>query len=162
MLVLVWWRHGDRWPPAAPTALVAAGSLLYPRGAAPTVVGFPSDSFGSGEDFNVGLRFFLTGGIPIGGEITREAVGDMRTAMDAWYALWMLAFLTVRPSGGRLWFTGALSLASLTYAWSDLGFRRRTVECVPLSGPRLWEWRAALGAVAMSPGWHPGVRGRAP
>jgi hypothetical protein len=67
------------------------------------------------------------------------------TAMHAWYAVWILPFLTVRRSPAWLWFTGTVSLSYLTYAWAGLPLWVRLVEYLPLYGLLLWEWRRARG-----------------
>ncbi|MGH7377175.1 MAG: glycosyltransferase 87 family protein [Candidatus Methylomirabilales bacterium] len=71
VLLLAWWRRGEWRFPLACAAAVAAGYLPYLVGVGTGVVGFLPEYFGSGEDFNVGLRFFLTEGIGLGGEVAR-------------------------------------------------------------------------------------------
>ncbi len=190
VLLVAWWRRGDRRMPLACAAVVAAGYLVYLPGAGPHVLGFLPQYFGSGEDFNIGLRYFLTGWIPFPSEPAREAVrgvtmlgltaalavvlgriarartedpeGVLRAAMAAaaaylvllpgalhpWYALWIVPFLCVRLSPAWLYFSGAVSLSYLKYAWEPAEFPlwARMAEFVPLYGLLLWEWRAG-GAV---------------
>jgi hypothetical protein len=66
------------------------------------------------------------------------------TAMHAWYAAWMLPFLTLQPSLAWLWFTGAVSLSYLKYAWGDLPVWLRLIEYLPLYGLLVWEWVAVV------------------
>ncbi len=182
VLVLAWWRRGEWRFPAACAAVVAAGYLPYAIGAGPQVIGFLPEYFGSVEDFNIGLRSFLTEGIGLGGEVARgvamlllfgvlllvalrigrglteDAAGVFRagmaavaaylvlvpTAMHPWYAVWILPFLTVRPSLAWLWFTGAVTLSYLKYAWYPAGVPLwlSGVEFFPLYAGVIWEWRA--------------------
>ncbi|MGH7534665.1 MAG: glycosyltransferase family 87 protein, partial [Gemmatimonadales bacterium] len=212
VLLLAWWRRGEWRFPAACAATVAVGYLPYLAGArAPgqwpgsSVVGFLPEYIGSAEDFNIGLRFFLTEGIGLGGEVARgttmlllfgvllavllwigrgraeNARGVFRagmaaaaaylvlvpTAMHAWYAVWILPFLTVQASAAWLWFTGAVALSYLKYAWEPAGFPFwvRAVEFLPLYGLLAWEWRAGRAVPAPPghrPGWQPGVAPPAP
>ena len=74
VLLLAWWRRGDRRLPAACAAVVAAGYLPYLAGAGTGVVGFLPRYFGSAEDFNVGLRYFLTEAVGLGGAGVRAGV----------------------------------------------------------------------------------------
>jgi len=205
VLLLAWWRRGEWRFPLACAAAVAAGYLPYFVGVGTGVVGFLPEYFGSAEDFNVGLRFFLTEGIGLGGEVTRgvamvllfgvlmlvllsiargrteDPSGVFRagmaaaaayvilvpTAMHPWYAVWILPFLTVRTSAAWLWFTGAVALAYLKYAWEPTGFPfwARAAEFLPLYGLLAWEWRtgrATLASAGRRPGWRPGVAPNAP
>jgi hypothetical protein len=89
------------------------------------------------------------------------------TAMHPWYAVWILPFLTVRPSAAWLWFSGAVALSYLKYAWEPAAFPfwARAVEFLPLYGLLVWEWRTGRGALASAgrrPGWQPGVASNAP
>jgi hypothetical protein len=63
------------------------------------------------------------------------------TALHAWYAVWLVPFLALRPSPAWLWFTGAVSLSYLTYAWEALPLWVRLVEFVPLYALLAWEHR---------------------
>jgi len=74
ILVIAWWRRGEWRLPLACAAVVAAGYLPYLWGAGADVLGFLPEYFGSGEDFNIGLRYFLTGWIPFGSDLAREVV----------------------------------------------------------------------------------------
>ncbi len=180
VLLLAWRRRGEWRFPAACGAVVAAGYLPYLLGVGTGVVGFLPEYFSSAEDFNIGLRFFLTEGIGLGGEVARgtvmlllfglllavllrigrgrpeDAAGVFEagmaagavylilvpTAMHPWYAVWILPFLTVRPSLAWLWFSGAVTLSYLKYAWAPTGFPFwvRAVEFLPLYGLLAWEW----------------------
>jgi hypothetical protein len=73
-LVLAWWRRGDRRLPLACAAVVGAGYLPYAWSVGSGVTGFLPEYFGSTEDFNIGLRWFLTGWIPVGSAAAREAL----------------------------------------------------------------------------------------
>jgi hypothetical protein len=66
------------------------------------------------------------------------------TAMHAWYAAWILPFLALCPRPAWFWFTGAVSLSYLKYAWEPSGLPLwvRLVEYVPLYLLLLWERRA--------------------
>jgi hypothetical protein len=67
-LALAWWRRGDRRFPVAGLAVLAAGYLLYATPVGFQVVGFLPEYFSSAEDFNIGLRWFLTEGVGLGGD----------------------------------------------------------------------------------------------
>jgi succinate dehydrogenase hydrophobic anchor subunit len=205
VLLLAWWRRGEWRFPAACAGTVAAGYLPYFAGVGAGVVGFLPEYFGSAEDFNIGLRFFLTEGIGLGGEVARgiamlllfgvllavllwiargraeDPSGVFQagmaavaaylvlapTAMHPWYAVWILPFLTVRPSAAWLWFSGAVALSYLKYAWEPAAFPfwARAVEFLPLYGLLVWEWRtgrAALASAGRRPGWRQGVASNAP
>jgi hypothetical protein len=240
VLLMAWWRRGDwRFPAACGTVILAAYALYVP-GVGPGVVGFLPRYFGSAEDFNVGLRLFLTDGIrlaigepglralgagviramravgyldasipldrllsadeavalrrtfarpsgdlgqliqlQLGYETTRALAmlallgilaavllglrrhhhagpaGTFRTGMAAvaaylvlvptalhpWYAAWILPFLTGSPSAAWLWFTGAVPLSYLKYAWEPAGLPLwvRGLEFLPLYGLLIWE-----------------------
>ncbi|MBI4588378.1 MAG: DUF2029 domain-containing protein [Candidatus Rokubacteria bacterium] len=199
VLLLAWRRRGEWRLPAACGAVVAAGYLPHSVAVGTGVVGFLPEYLGSGEDFNVGLRFFLTEGIGLGGEVARGIVmlllggvllGVLRrigsaltedpegvfragmaavaaylilvpTAMHPWYAVWILPFLAVRPSSAWLWFTGAVTLSYLGYAYRPVlvPLWARAAEFLPLYGLLAWEWWSARFRLA-SPGgesaWQPG------
>jgi hypothetical protein len=67
-LALAWWRRGDRRLPVACLGVLAAGYLPYAAPVGIQVVGFLPEYLSSAEDFNVGLRWFLTVGIGLGGD----------------------------------------------------------------------------------------------
>lgn len=71
VLALAWQRRGDRRLVAACATVVLAGYAPYAAGVGPRVLGFLPFYFGSGEDFNVGLRFFVTEAIGLTGEVAR-------------------------------------------------------------------------------------------
>lgn len=251
VLLVAWWRRADRRFPAAFAGVLAAGYLLYLIPAGPAVVGFLPRYFGSAEDFNIGLRAFLTapieyvigtGGrealgrsgidvlqrvgyldpqVPIeqllspdderalrqalnmpSGDITtmvrrqlgheiirvlamlalfsalavtlvaiarRAAAGPasvfeatmaavgaylllVPTAMHAWYAAWILPFLTVQPMAAWLWFTGAVALSYLKYAWDPVGLPLWVplFEFVPVYGLLAWGWFHRGGRAGLS------------
>lgn len=199
VLLLAWRRRGEWRFPAACGAVVGAGYLPYAIGAGPHVVGFLPEYFGSAEDFNIGLRFFVTERIGLGGEVARgtamlllfgvlfavlqkiarwrmeDAAGVFRagmaavaaylvlvpTAMHPWYAVWILPFLTVRPSPAWLWFTGAVALSYLNYPWRPTGSPLwvRALEFLPLYGLLTWEWwsgRSHIAAPSQGPERQPG------
>jgi len=206
VLLVAWWRRGDRRLGVGWAAVVAAGYLAYGWGAGPRVVGFLPEYFGSAEDFNIGLRHFLTGWLPLEG-VAREVVRGVTmlalgtalvvalariarrrgeepaaifraglaaagaylllvpTALHAWYALWIVPFLAVRPSPAWLWWSGAVSLSYLTYAWEGLPFWLRVLEFWPLYGLLLWEWwrwRRDAPVPACGTGWRSGVASPVP
>ena len=81
------------------------------------------------------------------------------TAMHPWYAVWIVPFLTVRPSPAFLWLTGALVLSYLKYVWEPAGLPlwARALEYLPLYGLLAWEWlsgRAAWAPANRRPGWR--------
>lgn len=155
VLLLAWWRRRDWRFAGAGLAVVSAGYLPYLVGVGTGVLGFLPEYLGRAEDFNVGLRFFLTDAIGLHGETTRgiamvalfgallavllrvrhtrgeDPAAILRaaataaaaylvlvpTTMHPWYALWILPFLAVAPSAAWLWFTGAVTLSYLVYAW---------------------------------------------
>jgi hypothetical protein len=179
VLLLVWRRRGDWRFPAACAVVVSASYAMYLPGAGLGVLGFLPEYFGSAEDFNVGLRYFLTEAMGLGGEVARGAVmlilsivllavlfrlarrleedalvvlrvGMVAvaaylvlipTAMHAWYVVWILPFLTLRMSLAWMWFSGAVTLSYLKYAWEPAGlpFWARALEYLPLYGLLLWE-----------------------
>lgn len=60
-VMLAAWHRGGSWRlPAAWAATMAAGYLVYLGGVGSGVVGFLPRYFSSAEDFNIGLRLFLT------------------------------------------------------------------------------------------------------
>ena len=241
VLLLVWQRRGSLRLPAAFVSVFAAAYLAYGSGVGSGVMGFLPRYFGPAEDFNIGLRAFVTetidwslgrsgraglgrGAIELAerwgyakpglrparmlsaeqetalrqklampsGDLTeaihaelghqivrgltmlamcgalgvsllvigwrrrpgpdgvfeasRAAVAAylilLPTAMHAWYAAWILPFLAVRPSPAWFWFTGAVSLSYLKYAWDGLPWWIRALEFVPLYALLLWQWRA--------------------
>lgn len=78
-LALAWWRRGDRRFLVAGLGVLAAGYLAYAAPIGVGVLGFLPEYFSSAEDFNIGLRWFLTEGIGLGGhgvarEVTRGLV----------------------------------------------------------------------------------------
>jgi hypothetical protein len=258
ILLVAWHRRGDRRFPAAFTGVLAAGYLTYLVGVGPGVVGFLPSYFGAAEDFNIGLRAFVTEAVAraigedghaalgrnsiellrqwgfvdpritlgrplppevedalrrtlsapttvftsamerqVGREVVRAlamlalfgalgvvlirigrrrqpgprgvfeatmaAVGSylvlVPTAMHAWYAAWVLPFLTVRPSAAWFWLTGTVSLSYLKYAWEPAGLSLwiAVLEFVPLYGLLLWEWRVRRARIAprseLRPNW---------
>jgi hypothetical protein len=206
VLLLAWWRRGEWRFPAACAGVVAAGYLPYLAGAGSGVTGFLPEYFGSAEDFNVGLRFFLSQGIGLGGEVARgvvmlllfgllavvllliarrrtedfagifgAAMGAaaaylllVPTAMHPWYVLWILPFVAVQPSAAWLYFSGAVVLSYLKYAWEPAGLPLwvRAVEFLPLYGLLAWEWgRGRTGLLPGAAGPEPrtlGLRGHRP
>ncbi|HSF04155.1 MAG TPA: glycosyltransferase 87 family protein [Methylomirabilota bacterium] len=67
-LALAWWRRGDWRFPVACLGVLAAGYLPYAAPVGFQVLGFLPEYFSSAEDFNVGLRWFLTEGVGLGGD----------------------------------------------------------------------------------------------
>ena len=190
VLLLAWWRRGEWRFPAACVAGVAAGYALYAVPVGFGVLGFLPEYFSSGEDFNVGLRWFVTAGMIFAGdrvigEVVRgiamlglfglltyvlitirrglregadgvfaagfAAVGAylvlVPTALHAWYVLWIVPFLAVTPALAWLWFSGAIALSYLDYAWrpAPFPFWARALEFLPLGALLAWEHRRAIG-----------------
>lgn len=76
VLLLAWWRRGDWKFPVAWAAVILAGYGLYLPGVGPDVVGFLPRYFSSAEDFNIGLRLFLTDAIALAlGDRGLQALG---------------------------------------------------------------------------------------
>lgn len=73
VLLPAWWRRGEWTFPTACAAVVAAGYLPYVAGAGRNVLGFLPEYFGRAEDFNIGLRYFLTEAIGLRGDAARAA-----------------------------------------------------------------------------------------
>jgi hypothetical protein len=191
VLLVAWWRRGDWRFPAACFAVLASGYLPYAWPVGLGVLGFLPEYFSSGEDFNVGLRWFLTAGLTLGGdrvmgEVARGAAmlglfgllawvlitirrrlregADgvfaagyaaagaylvlVPTALHAWYVLWIIPFLAVRPAFSWLWLSGAVTVSYLDYAWRPAAFPvwARTLEFLPLGALLMWEHRRAIGA----------------
>lgn len=67
VLLVAWWRRGDRRLPLACAAVAAAGYLAYAWPVGRHVLGFLPEYLGPAEDFNVGLRHFLTEAIGLHG-----------------------------------------------------------------------------------------------
>ena len=67
VLLIAWWRRGERRFPAACLGTVAAGYVPYALPVGIGVLGFLPEYFSRGEDFNIGLRWFLTEPIGLGG-----------------------------------------------------------------------------------------------
>jgi hypothetical protein len=252
VLLAAWHRRWDWRFPAAWVATMAAGYLPYTAGVGAGVTGFLPQYFGSAEDFNIGLRAFLSdpiaallgpagvgglGGLAVRGAvwlghldpgtplgsllspadeatlrhrlglptvgpdvlvlvqaghellralavllllgglaltlwwIGRRAAPGARgvfgaafgavaaylvlipTAMHAWYAVWVLPFVAVRPSPAWLWFTGTVSLSYLKYGWEPLGLPLwvRLVEFAPLYALLVWEGCRGRGTFAEFP-----------
>jgi len=74
ILVLAWWRRRDWKLPVAATLVVTLGYLPYLADAGRQILGFLPEYVSGVEDFNVGLRFFLTEGLGTTGERPRELV----------------------------------------------------------------------------------------
>lgn len=192
VLLVAWWRRGEWRFPAACIVTVAVGYLPYTLPVGLGVLGFLPEYFSSGEDFNIGLRWFAIQGIGfsvdgVAREVARgvamlllssvlaavllrirrrliesvdgifaaslTAVGAylllVPTALHPWYALWIVPFLAVRPVPGWLWFSGAVALSYLAYAWKPLPFPlwARLLEFAPLWAWLVFDrWRAASPA----------------
>ncbi len=200
VLLIAWWRRGEWRFPVACLAVVAAGYVLYALPVGLGVLGFLPEYFSSGEDFNIGLRWFLTAGLTVGGdrvidEVVRgvamiglfgllvyvlitirrrlqegadgvfsaglAAVGAylvlVPTALHAWYVMWIVPFLTVRPVFAWLWFSGAVAVSYLDYAWkpAPFPFWARALEFLPLGAWLAWEHRRAIGLARVVPAGSP-------
>jgi len=78
VFLLVWWRRRDWKLPAACGAVIVAAYGVYLRGVGSGVVGFLPRYFSSAEDFNIGLRLFLTDAIGwMLGPSGRQALGRL-------------------------------------------------------------------------------------
>lgn len=84
VLLPAWWRRADRRLPLSCLGVVAAGYLAYAGPVGLGVLGFLPEYFGPVEDFNVGLRFFLT-----------EALGLEGAAVRAFAVVTLLELLLV-------------------------------------------------------------------
>jgi alpha-1,6-mannosyltransferase len=75
------------------------------------------------------------------------------TAVHAWYVLWIVPLLAVRPMLGWLWFSGAIALSYLDYAWRPAPFPAWAwaLEFLPLWGLLAWEWQPAVGMALTAP-----------
>jgi hypothetical protein len=98
-LLLAWRRRGEWRFPLACAVVVAAGYLPYGVGVGTGVLGFLPEYFGSGEDFNVGLRFFLTEAIGLGGEVARGTVMLLLFCALAVVLAWIGRGLEESPAG---------------------------------------------------------------
>jgi hypothetical protein len=74
VLLLAWWRRREWRFPAAGVAVVALAYLPYTFGVGWGALGFLPEYVGRAEDFNVGLRFFLTEAVGLTGEGPRTLV----------------------------------------------------------------------------------------
>jgi alpha-1,6-mannosyltransferase len=153
VLLVAWWRRGDRRMPLACAVVVAAGYLAYLGGAGPYILGFLPEYLGSGEDFNIGLRYFLTGWIPLERAITREAVRGIAMLVEGAalaVVLTRIARARTEDPEGVLRAAMAAAAASLIllptalHAWYALWIV--PFLCVTLSPAWLW----FSGAVALS------------
>jgi hypothetical protein len=104
VLLPAWWRRGDRRFPLACLAVVAAGYLPYAVPVGVGVLGFLPEYFSSAEDFNVGLRWFLTeglglGGDPFGREVARGTVMLLLFAALLASLLWIRRHRRESPEG---------------------------------------------------------------
>jgi succinate dehydrogenase hydrophobic anchor subunit len=196
VLLVAWWRRGQ-W--RFPIACLGTLALIYVPYALPVglgVLGFLPEYVSSGEDFNIGLRWFLTEPIRLSGdwlaaEVARgvamlslfgllvyvllrirralhegpngvfgaglAAVGAylllVPTALHAWYVMWIIPFLAVRPAPAWMWFSGAVTLSYLAYTWwpAPLPFWARALEFFPLWGLLAWEYRHRGGLASSVP-----------
>lgn len=80
---------------------------------------------------------------------TLSAVGAylllVPTALHAWYVVWIVPLLAVRPAAAWLWFSGAVTLSYLDYAWRPAPFPAWAwaLEFLPLWALLAWDrWRA--------------------
>jgi len=95
VLLPAWLGRGDWRFPAAWVATMTVGYLAFLGGVGPGVLGFLPRYFGSAEDFNIGLRLFVTDGIGlvlgapgrralgavVAGLLERLGQGDVRLAV---------------------------------------------------------------------------------
>jgi alpha-1,6-mannosyltransferase len=93
-LALAWWRRGDRRFPVTCVGVLAAGYLAYAAPVGFEVLGFLPQYFSSAEDFNIGLRWFLTEGIGLGGhgvasEVSRGLVMLLLFGLLGHVLLWI-------------------------------------------------------------------------
>jgi SAM-dependent methyltransferase len=194
VLLVAWWRRGEWRLPAACLAALAAGYLPYAWPVGLGVLGFLPEYFSRGEDFNIGLRWFLTAGLPsegVVGEGVRGVamlalfgllagvlVGIRRrlqegangvfaaafaaagahlalapTALHAWYVVWIIPFLAVAPARSWLWFSGAVTVSYLHYAWwpAAFPFWARALEFLPLWTLLIWEHRHTIARMRSAP-----------
>ena len=68
------------------------------------------------------------------------------TALHAWYVVWIVPFLAVRPAAGWLWFSGAVALSYLDYAWKPAPFPAWAwaLQFLPLWALLVWEHRRRI------------------
>ncbi len=95
VLVLAWWRRREWKFPTACAAVVAAGYLPYLAGVGAGVLGFLPEYFGRDEDFNVGLRYFVTDALGLGSDAARAA------AMLALFAALLVVLVRVHRGLGE-------------------------------------------------------------
>lgn len=200
VLLIAWWRRGERRLPAACLLTLGAGYAPYALPVGLGVLGFLPEYFSSGEDFNLGLRWFLTRAIlldgdGLAGEVVRgvtmlvllgvllavlirirrrlresaegivaaslAAVGAhlvlVPTALHAWYVVWVVPFLALRPAPAWLWLSGAVTLSYLAYAFkpAPFPFWARALEFLPVYALLVWEHRRASGVASGAPMPHP-------
>ena len=183
ILLLAWWRRRDWRLPLAALAVLGLAYAPYTLGVRAGVLGFLPEYLGRSEDFNLGLRYFVTEAIGLHGDTarvlailalgaallaalvrialrrtedatgifraTRAAVGAhlalVPTPMHPWYVLWVVPLVAVAPSAAWLWFSGAVSLSYLAYAWLPAPFPLwlRALEYLPVYALLGWEARRA-------------------
>lgn len=74
VLLLAWWRRHEWRFPAAGILVVALAYVPYALGVGWGALGFLPDYVGRAEDFNLGLRFFLTEALGVTGEGSRALI----------------------------------------------------------------------------------------
>lgn len=144
VLLGAWWRRGEWRFPLACLGVVAAGYLPHAVPVGLGVLGFLPEYFSSAEDFNVGLRWFVTEGIGLGGQgVAREVARGV--AMLGLFGL--LAGVLLRIPRGLD--EGAHGIFAAGFA----GVAAYLLLVPTALHPWYVLWILPFLAVAISPGW---------
>jgi hypothetical protein len=108
VLLVAWWRRGDRRFPAAVLATVGLGYLPYAATVGVGALGFlPTYVSSQYEDFNIGLRALLTYPFGFSDPLVRGTAMALLFALLAAVLVWIAR--TSRPDAAGLWRASALA-----------------------------------------------------
>lgn len=108
VLLVAWWRRGDRRFPAAVLATVGLGYLPYAATVGVGALGFlPTYVSSQYEDFNIGLRALLTYPFGFSDPLVRGTAMALLFALLAVVLVWIAR--TSRPDAAGLWRASALA-----------------------------------------------------
>lgn len=111
ILLLAWWRRGDRRFPAAVVATVGLGYLPYAATVGFGALGFlPTYVSSQYEDFNLGLRALLTYPFGLSDPVVRGAAMTLLLTLLAAVLIWIAR--TSRHDAGGLWRATALAVGA--------------------------------------------------
>ena len=140
------YRRGDRLFPLAFGATIVAGYLPYVHGAGGAVLGFLPDYVGPGEDFNVGLRGFLTFALGPLGDAARPVAITLVVVL-----LLVVAIVLGREGPGDVVWRGYLMVSAYFVLLPTSLHAWYLVWIVPLlCFHPSWGWLYLSGAVSLS------------